>query len=97
VRGDPSVPRFDERHRAFPVGEVRIEARRQWRRGVEVLERHEERDRRRRLVDEVLEMEELDVAREVAEELEEVGVPGKRVAQRAGFAPVVAADALDGL
>ena len=42
----------------------------------------------------VLQVEEVYVAREVAEQSEEVCVPGERVAQRAGLVKVVPADAL---
>jgi hypothetical protein len=41
-------------------------------------------------------VEEIDVARKVAEQSEEVCVPRERVAQRAGLISVVPADALGG-
>src|SRR5262245_33517682 len=47
-----------------------------------------------RLLNQVLQVEEVHVAREVAEQSEEVCVPGERFAQWAGLAEVMPADAL---
>lgn len=58
------------------------------------LERHGELDGKSVLVDRVLQVEEVDVAREVAEQSEEVRVQGERVARRAGLVEVVPADVL---
>ena len=93
ISGDPPIAGFNELDRALAVCEVRVDGCRQ-RRGVEALEWHGELDGRSVLIDRVLQVEEVHVAREVAEQAEEVCVQGERVAQRAGLLEVVPADAL---
>lgn len=78
---------------AFAVHQVRIKGSGQRRRS-EVIEGNGELDRRCDLVHQVLQVEEVHVAGEVAEESEEVCVPRERGAQRAGLAKVMPADAL---
>src|SRR5262249_48883748 len=92
VRCDSPGARPDELGRVLAVGEVGGEGGRA-RRPAEVVDRGEKPARRRGIVDEVVEVEELDVSREVAEESEELGVAGEHAAGRAGVAEVVTADA----
>ena len=78
VSGDPSVARLNELDRASAVPKVGLKGRRQDGHA-EVLERREEPDRGTGPVHQVLQVEEVHVAREVAEQSEEVCVPGERV------------------
>src|SRR4051812_12281102 len=60
----------------------------------EVVERHEERDRRRVIGYEVLQEEEVDVTLEVLEQCEELPVADERVSHGAAVAKVMQTDAL---
>src|SRR5205823_153902 len=93
VSGDSPVPRLNELNSALAVHEVRVEGFRQRRRG-EVLEGHGKLDRESDLVHQVLQVEKVHVAGEVAEQSEELCVPGERGAQWAGLVKVMSADAL---
>jgi hypothetical protein len=93
VGGDAPVARVNERRRTLAVVEICVDGCRQRRAG-EVVKRREELERGSALVHQVLQVKEVRVAGEVAEQSEEVRVPGKHVAQRAGLLHVMPADAL---
>ena len=93
---DSPVARTDEVHRPAHVGAVLGNARgRQWVTR-EIVERREELHRSVVLRDQVVEEEVVDVPAEVAEEVEEVAMPGEDVGQGADGAQVVASDGLEG-
>ena len=93
VSGDAPIARLNELDCPLAVPKVHIERSRHRRAG-EVLKRREEPDRGGILVDQVLQVKEVHVAREVAEQPEELRVSGKHVAERARLLKIVPADAL---